>query len=233
MTWHISAFYRFTPIPNPRELVETMTEIASSLALKGTLLVASEGVNGTVAGSTRPAVDRFLKALAQNANIDGFTRNDSTSEVVPFHRLKVKLKKEIIAFRQPCADPLQGVGQHVEPRDWNDLITRDDVVVLDTRNSYEIEAGTFQNALHPQIDTFGEFANYTDSHLEQLKQKKVAMFCTGGIRCEKASAYLLAKGVTTVYQLKGGILNYLRETPEEDSLFQGTCYVFDERTTVG
>lgn len=233
MSWAVTGFYRFAPVSVPANLVEKMTAVARELDLRGTLLVAPEGVNGTVAARNRAQVDAFLAALREHAAIDSLIENESTTEVVPFHRLKVKLKKEIIAFRQPEANPMQGVGQHVAPQDWNRLISQKDVVVLDTRNTYEVEAGTFQKAIDPQIATFGEFAEYADRNADLWRDKPVAMFCTGGIRCEKASAYLLAKGVPTVYQLHGGILRYMKEIPPEESLFDGQCYVFDERTTVG
>jgi UPF0176 protein len=233
MKWQVTGFYRFAPISNPAGLVAMMTEEARALNLRGTLLVAEEGVNGTVAAQNRDCIEAFLHKLVENGELQALTRNDSETEVIPFHRLKVKLKKEIIAFRQPCANPNAGVGHHVEPHEWNDLIADKDVVLLDTRNTYEVEAGTFRGAFNPNIETFGQFAEFADQHLEAWQGKKVAMFCTGGIRCEKASAYLLAKGIPTVYQLHGGILRYIDQVEAEESLFSGTCYVFDERTTVG
>ncbi len=231
MTYTIAAFYRFTPVGDPAAVRNTLKQELACLDLCGTLLLAPEGINGTLAGS-ETAIDALLDILGCQF---GLPREDvklSEARDKPFHRLKVRVKREIITFRQPDADPSVRAGQYVAPQDWNALIADPDVLLLDTRNEYETRLGSFTNALDPGIDRFSEFAEYVRQHLDPEQTPKVAMFCTGGIRCEKASAFLLQEGFAEVYHLKGGILKYLEEVPAEASRWQGECYVFDHRMAV-
>jgi UPF0176 protein len=195
------------------------------------LLLASEGINGTVAG-TREGIDlllAYLKAIPELAQLD---HKESFCDEMPFYRMKVKLKKEIVTMGVEGIDPQVTVGRYVEPKDWNALITDPDVLLVDTRNDYEVEIGTFKGAMDPNTTTFREFPEYVKTNLDPQKQKKVAMFCTGGIRCEKATAYMIEQGFDEVFHLKGGILKYLEEVPEAESLWQGECFVFDNRVSV-
>lgn len=226
----IAAFYRFVSLPDPAALREQLRNIFIPTDLCGTLLIAPEGINGTLAGS-RQTIDRLLNLLAERA---GLTRGEvkfAESEDRPFGRLKFHLRKEIIAFRKAAVDPTQP-GTYVEPRNWNALIADPEVLVLDTRNRYETELGTFAGAVDPGIDTFSDFVTYVREHLDPAKTPKVAMYCTGGIRCEKASAFMLQEGFAEVHHLRGGILRYLEEMPAQESKWQGSCFVFDRRTSV-
>jgi UPF0176 protein len=231
MPFTVAAFYRFVAIPNPIALRDELRAALSIDDLCGTLLIAPEGINGTLAGSAE-TINRLLDTLSE---ITGLTRDDvkfSTSEDRPFGRLKFLVKKEIIAFRKAAVDPSRP-GTYVDPQDWNALIADPEILLLDTRNQYEVEVGTFAGAVDPHIDHFSDFVTYVRENLDPAKTPKVAMFCTGGIRCEKASAFMLQEGFTDVYHLKGGILKYLEDVPEQDSKWQGECFIFDRRRAVG
>jgi len=201
------------------------------LDVRGTLLLAVEGINGTVAGS-RDAIDSLLGWLRIDPRLADIDVKESFTSKAPFLRTKVKLKKEIVTMGVEGIDPKQVVGTYVEPSDWNALISDPDVLLVDTRNDYEVQVGTFKNAVNPNTVSFREFPEYVENHLDPKKHKKVAMFCTGGIRCEKSTAYLKEQGFGEVYHLKGGILKYLEQVPEHDTLWQGECFVFDDRVTV-
>jgi UPF0176 protein len=199
--------------------------------VKGTLLLANEGINGTVAGS-REGIDALLTWLKSDERLADISYKESFDAEMPFYRTKVKLKKEIVTMGVEGIDPLQVVGTYVKPKDWNALISDPDVVLVDTRNDYEIEIGTFEGAVNPNTETFREFPEYVEKNLDPKKHKKVAMFCTGGIRCEKSTAYMKEQGFDEVYHLEGGILKYLEEVPKEDTMWQGECFVFDNRVAV-
>jgi UPF0176 protein len=200
--------------------------------IRGTLLLATEGINGTVA-SSREGIEALLTWFAKDERLQNIVTKESYEDSNPFYRTKVKLKKEIVTMGVDGIDPKRIVGTYVEPQQWNDLISDPDVVLVDTRNQYEVEIGTFKNAVNPATDTFREFPEYVKQNLDPQKHKKVAMFCTGGIRCEKSTAFARAEGVEDVFHLKGGILNYLEHVPESESLWRGECFVFDERVSVG
>jgi UPF0176 protein len=227
----VATFYKFVALPNYRELQPRFYAQCQQQGIKGTILLAAEGINGTLAG-TAAAVEAILSHLQADPRLQDLEVKRSTASEMPFARLKVKLKREIVAFGVPEANPTQQVGTYVEPQDWNDLISDPEVVVIDTRNDYEVAIGTFQRATNPQTQSFRQFPEYVQQELDPKTHRKVAMFCTGGIRCEKASAYLLAQGFEEVYHLKGGILKYLEEVPADASLWQGECFVFDERVAV-
>ncbi len=226
----VAAFYHFTPLPDYQELRPKLQNLCDRYQLKGTILLAPEGINSTIAGS-RQGINTLLKYLRLDSRFQGLEVKESFCEVLPFQKMLVRLKKEIVTLGVPGIDPNQEVGIYVEPQDWNQLIADPNVVVIDTRNSYEVEFGTFKGAIDPNLKSFREFPDYVAENLQPQPQQKVAMFCTGGIRCEKASAYLLSQGFTEVYHLKGGILKYLEETPPEESLWEGECFVFDDRIT--
>lgn len=227
----VCALYKFTALPDYRERREPLFDEMERLGVKGTLLLAPEGINGTIAG-TRSAIDGLLRYLMAQQPFAALDYKESFESDMPFYRTKVKLKKEIVTLGIPGIDPLQVVGSYVEPEDWNALISDPDVTLVDTRNYYEYDVGSFKRALDPRTDSFRDFPDYVKSHLDPAKHKKVAMFCTGGIRCEKSTALLKQQGFEEVYHLKGGILNYLEKVPSEQSLWQGECYVFDNRVTV-
>ncbi|WP_196259820.1 rhodanese-related sulfurtransferase [Pelagibacterium limicola] len=232
----IVALYKFTDQPDFESLKAPLAEFCCACGIRGTLLLAPEGINGTVAGS-HEAIDQLVDWL-EGGNIfggrfKGAEIKYSFAESQPFHRMKVRLKQEIVTLRAPEANPGKQVGSYVEPEDWNAVIAQDDIVVLDTRNDYEVALGTFANARDPKTQTFTQFKDYVAEHLDPQRHKKVAMFCTGGIRCEKASAYMLSQGFEEVFHLKGGILKYLETVPEDKSLWNGECFVFDERVSVG
>lgn len=231
MTITVSAFYKFVRIDAPTALREELFGRLSARAMRGTILLAPEGINGTISGAPQDMA-AFLAELRSDLRFSDLVTKDATAEVHPFQRLKVKVKHEIIALRAPEADPTSRVGIYVEPRDWNGLISDPDVLVIDTRNAYEVAEGTFERAVDPGTRTFGEWPQYVAGHLDPQRHRKIAMFCTGGIRCEKASAYLLAHGFAEVHHLKGGILNYLAQVPAVESLWRGKCFVFDERRGV-
>jgi UPF0176 protein len=227
----VCAIYKFVALDHYKALREPLLEAMQNNSIRGTLLLANEGINGTVAG-TREGIDRLLMHIASDPCLEGFNAKESFSEEVPFHRTKVKLKNEIVTMGVEGIDPNNVVGTYVQPKDWNALISDPGVTTIDTRNQYEVGIGTFQNAVDPHTDSFCEFPNYVGKHLDPAHHKRVAMFCTGGIRCEKATAYLKGQGFDHVYHLQGGILNYLRDVPEPESLWQGECFVFDRRVAV-
>ncbi|KAF0096242.1 MAG: hypothetical protein E1N59_209 [Puniceicoccaceae bacterium 5H] len=227
----IAAFYKFTPFPTFREWQRPLLELGQKLGLRGTVLIADEGINSTLAGPPE-GVRQFLVFLEEQAELGPIERKYAESEQMPFRRWKVRLKKEIVTLGQPGIDPNHIVGTYVDPEAWNSLIADPEVVVVDTRNDYEVELGTFRRALNPNTDSFREFPEWVRENLDPGQHKKVAMFCTGGIRCEKATAYLKQQGFDEVYHLKGGILKYLEEMPADNSLWDGECFVFDERVTV-
>ena len=228
----VAAFYRFFALADPAALVADLRAGFADSDLLGTTLVAPEGINGTMAASAE-TIDRYLDFLDERAGLDRDEVKFSTTDVQPFRRLKIKLKREIITFR--TEDPIDPArpGQYVAPEDWNALMSDPDVLLLDTRNTYETEIGTFAGAVAPPLENFSAFATWVDANLDPSRHRKIAMFCTGGIRCEKASAYMLQHGFPEVFHLKGGILKYLEEVPEEQSRWQGECYIFDERVSVG
>ena len=227
----VAAMYRFVSLPNYQALREPILETCLSLGIKGTLLLAHEGINGTVSG-TRERMSQLLNYLRALPGLEALEHKESYYQEKPFYRMKVKLKKEIVTMGVEGIDPNVVVGRYVEPKDWNELISDPDVVLVDTRNDYEFEIGTFEGALDPKTTTFREFPAYVEKNMDPAKHKKVAMFCTGGIRCEKATAYMLEQGFDEVYHLKGGILKYLEEVPETESKWQGECFVFDNRVSV-
>jgi len=236
MPYKVAAFYQFASLPDFRELREPLRKLCGDLAVKGSVLLAHEGVNGTLAGSPE-AIDELVAALRDGelfgGRLDHLELKFSSAATMPFGRLKIRLKKEIVTFGDKAADPTLRVGTYVEPKDWNGLIAAPDTIVIDTRNAFEVAIGTFEGAIDPAIASFGQFKEFAARHLDPSKDRKIAMFCTGGIRCEKASSYLLAQGFAEVYHLKGGILNYLEKVAETDSRWRGECFVFDERVALG
>jgi UPF0176 protein len=236
MAYTVAALYQFVPLPDCATLQPALAGLCEDLGIRGTLLLAPEGINGTVAG-TSEAIQALVAELKGGAlfgdRLDNLELKFSTAEAMPFGRLKVKVKREIVAFDHGATDPARAVGTYVAPADWNQLIARDDVVLIDTRNAFEVQIGTFEGARDPGTTTFGEFRDYVARELDAKRDTKVAMFCTGGIRCEKASAYLLEQGFPEVYHLKGGILAYLAEVPEAESRWRGGCFVFDDRVALG
>jgi UPF0176 protein len=227
----VAALYRFAKLPDFESFREPLQNLMLEEGVKGTLLLASEGINGTIAGS-RQGIDAVVGWLEKDSRFTGLEIKESYVTGNPFYRTKVKLKKEIVTMGVEGIDPNDIVGTYVDPNDWNDLISDPDVLLLDTRNDYEVQIGTFENAVNPETETFREFPGYISKALDPKKQKKVAMFCTGGIRCEKSTAYLKQQGFEEVFHLKGGILNYLEQVPENESMWQGECFVFDNRVTV-
>jgi len=227
----VCAMYKFVTLDNYVDLKPPLLDFMQSHNVRGTLLLAKEGINGTVAGS-RKDIDALLNTLRSDERLAELSYKESFTEEMPFLRTRVKLKKEIVTMGVEGIDPKHVVGTYVKPKDWNALISDPDVVLVDTRNDYEVQVGTFKNALNPDTESFREFPQYVKDNLDPNKNKKVAMYCTGGIRCEKSTAYLKEQGFEEVYHLEGGILKYLEEVPEEDTLWEGECYVFDERITV-
>lgn len=236
MVYRVAAFYQFAALPDFRALREPLRALCSGLGLKGSVLLAHEGINGTLAGSDdgiAAFVDALLHGEFFGGRLDQLELKYSAADAVPFQRLKVRLKKEIVTLGDASADPTRQVGTYVDPTLWNELIADPDTLVLDTRNAFEVAMGTFEGAVDPGIKSFGEFKQFTAEKLDPAKHRKIAMFCTGGIRCEKASAYLLARGFAEVFHLKGGILRYLEGVPESESRWRGECFVFDERVALG
>lgn len=227
----VAALYHFAALPDYREIRARLLAVAEAADIKGSLLLAEEGINGTISG-TREGIDQVLNWLRADPRLAGLEHKESGSEGHPFYRLKIKLKKEIVTLGVPGVDPTRNVGTYVDPKDWNAIISDPDTIVLDTRNDYEVKIGTFKGALDPETRSFREFPAYVREHLDPTRHKKVAMFCTGGIRCEKASSFMLNEGFDQVYHLKGGILKYLEQVPAEQSLWQGECFVFDHRVGV-
>ncbi len=229
--FRVAALYRFCRLDRYETMREPLLAFCRDRQIKGTLLLAREGINGTVAGG-EDAIAELVAHLEAIPEIHGLEIKYSTAADMPFHRLKVRLKQEIVTMGVTDIDPLQGAGAYVEARDWNALISDPDTLVIDTRNAYEISLGTFQGAIDPQTDSFRQFPDWIAERREAFAGKKIAMFCTGGIRCEKATAYARSLGLTDVFHIKGGILKYLEEIPAEESLWQGECFVFDERVSV-
>jgi UPF0176 protein len=227
----VAALYKFVTLEDFHEIREPLLDVCLAADVRGTLLLAEEGINGTIAGS-RAGIDMVLAYLKSDPRLADLEHKESYDAHFPFYRMKVKLKKEIVTMGVPGVNPNQGVGTYVRPEDWNQLIQDPDVVLVDTRNDYEVGIGTFQGALDPHTTNFREFPAYVRNNLDPKKQRKVAMFCTGGIRCEKASAFMLKEGFEEVYHLQGGILKYLEQVPEEESTWEGECFVFDNRVAV-
>jgi UPF0176 protein len=236
MPYKVAAFYQFAALPDFRELREPLRAICARLGLKGSLLLAQEGINGTIAG-TPDSIDALVGELQHGPlfgdRLDNLELKFSLSATMPFGRMKVRLKKEIVTLGDPQVDPTRQVGTYVDAAEWNALISAPDTLVIDTRNAFEVAMGTFEGAVDPGIRSFGQFKEFAAQHLDPTKHQKIAMFCTGGIRCEKASAYLLSHGFSEVYHLKGGILRYLEGVPEHQSRWRGECFVFDERVALG
>ena len=227
----VATFYHFTRFEDPTTLREPLLAQLSAHDLKGTVLLAPEGINGTLAGS-RVGIDAALEALRALPNSMQLEHKESHAKSMPFYRLKVRLKKEIVTMRVPGVDPLASVCTHVAPKDWNDLIADPETIVIDTRNDFEVEIGTFKGAINPGTASFSDLPQWLEEHRAELENKKVAMFCTGGIRCEKATSYLKERGINDVFHLKGGILQYLENIPEAESRWRGECFVFDYRVSV-
>ena len=225
------ALYKFAALPNYGSIRHPLLKIMTDSQVFGTLLLASEGINGTIAG-TRASIDTVLNWLAQQPGLDNIDTKESYDDKIPFYRTKVKLKTEIVTMGVEGIDPNQVVGTYVKPTDWNALISDPDVLVVDTRNNYEVEIGTFKDAVNPNTTSFREFPQWATENVDPAKTKKIAMFCTGGIRCEKSTAYMKEQGFDEVYHLEGGILKYLEEVPKEQTLWQGECFVFDNRVAV-
>jgi UPF0176 protein len=236
MPYKVAAFYQFAALPDFRQLREPLRALCADRRLKGSVLLAHEGINGTLAGSA-DAIAALVEELRHGAlfggRLDNLELKFSQATAMPFQRLKIRLKKEVVTLGDAAADPTRQVGIYVDPADWNALITAPDTLVIDTRNAFEVAMGTFAGALDPGIKSFGQFKDFAARSLDPAKHRRVAMFCTGGIRCEKASAYLLAHGFAEVYHLKGGILNYLEGVPEAESRWRGECFVFDDRVALG
>jgi UPF0176 protein len=235
MTYRVAAFYQFAALPDFRELREPLRALCAALELKGSVLLAHEGINGTIAGSDE-GIAAFVEALQHGplfgGRLDRLELKYSAADAMPFQRMKVRLKREIVTLGAAGVDPTTQVGTYVDAAEWNDLIADPETLVLDTRNAFEVAMGTFEGAVDPGIRSFGEFRRFTAEKLDPAKHRRIAMFCTGGIRCEKASAYLLARGFTEVFHLKGGILKYLEGVPESESRWRGECFVFDERVAL-
>lgn len=227
----IAALYHFASLPDFRDLKTRLDALCRERGIKGTLLLAEEGLNGTIAG-TQEHVRFILAQLRSDERLAGLKHKESWAEESPFIRLKVRLKKEIVTLGIDGIDPTQRVGTYVKPNDWNELISQPDVLLIDTRNAYETKMGTFQGATAPQTESFREFPQWVNDQEGLTPKTRVAMFCTGGIRCEKASSYMLGEGFEEVYHLEGGILQYLADVPKEESLWDGECYVFDRRVSV-
>ena len=223
--------YKFVRLENFEQLQQPLLDVMKENDVYGTLLIANEGINGTIAG-TQAAIEKVLTFLAQDDRLTNISYKASYNTENPFQRTKVKLKKEIVTMGVEGVDPNQVVGTYVKPKDWNALISDPDVILVDTRNDYEVEIGTFKNALNPNTKTFREFPQYVADNLDKTNHKKVAMYCTGGIRCEKSTAYLKVQGFEEVYHLEGGILQYLEDVPATESMWEGECFVFDGRVAV-
>lgn len=227
----VCAMYKFVTLEDFEAMRQPILNTMIQNKVKGTLLIANEGINGTVAG-TREDIDALLNYLKSDSRLKDIDYKESYHDDMPFYRSKVKLKKEIVTLGVDEIDPNKVCGEHVKPKDWNALISNPETILIDTRNEYEIEIGTFKNAVNPHTDNFREFPEYVDENLDPKKHKKVAMFCTGGIRCEKSTALMLEKGFEEVYHLEGGILKYLEEVPKEETMWEGECFVFDSRVAV-
>lgn len=227
----IAALYHFTRFQDPTALKPALLDLCLAHGVKGTLLLAHEGINGTIAGP-RAGIDSVIAHLRALPGCADLEWKEATSGTPPFPRMKVRIKREIVTMGQPDVDPRARVGHYVDPKDWNDLIHDPEVAVIDTRNDYEVAIGTFDGAIDPETASFGEFPAWWEANKHRFHNKKIAMFCTGGIRCEKSTNYLLGQGVEDVFHLKGGILKYLEDVPEEESSWEGDCFVFDARVSV-
>lgn len=229
----VAAMYKFVALPDYEALRAPLLTVCKKHGVKGTILLAQEGLNGTVCGK-HEAIAALLAYFQKDPRLADIQPKYSFADAPAFHRMKVRLKQEIVTMGQPNIDPQGSVGAYVKPQDWNTLIARDDTLVIDTRNAYEVAIGTFDGAVDPKTDSFRDFPAWVDTYLAQLdeKPKNIAMFCTGGIRCEKSTAYLVGQGYENIFHLQGGILKYLEDVPEEDSAWQGDCFVFDQRVSV-
>ncbi|WP_110657298.1 rhodanese-related sulfurtransferase [Salinicola halimionae] len=227
----VAALYQFVTLDDCEALREPLVEKMKRLDVKGTLLLANEGINGTVSG-TRESIDALIEWLKRDPRFGALAQKESYCEEHPFYRTKVKLKREIVTMGVADVDPNRRVGTYVEPEQWNDLIDDPEVLVIDTRNDYEVAIGSFEGAVDPRTKSFREFPDYVKQHYDPSRHRKVAMFCTGGIRCEKASSFMLDEGFEEVFHLKGGILSYLEKVPEAQTRWRGDCFVFDNRVTV-
>ena len=228
----IAALYHFARVSDPAALRPALIDLCVQNGVRGSLLLAHEGLNGTIAG-TGESIAAVLAYIRAQDGFAALEHKESYAETMPFGRMKVKLKREIVTMGLPDVDPRAQVGSYVAPQDWNALIASDDVAVIDTRNDYEVGIGTFKGAVDPDIRSFRDFPAWWQAHKDEYRGKRIAMFCTGGIRCEKSTNYLLSQGVNEVFHLKGGILKYLEDVPAEQSLWDGECYVFDGRVSVG
>ncbi|MEE9493727.1 MAG: rhodanese-related sulfurtransferase [Gammaproteobacteria bacterium] len=227
----VCALYHFVALDNIESLQKPLLQVMEDNGVKGTLLLATEGINGTISG-TREGIDTVLAWIRSDPRLEGVDSKESYDDVIPFNRTRVKIKKEIVTMGIDAINPNHIVGTYVKPEDWNALISDPDVLLVDTRNDYEVSIGTFKNAVNPETEVFRQFPKYVGKHLNPGKHKKVAMFCTGGIRCEKSTAFLKSQGFDEVFHLQGGILKYLEEVPPEESLWEGECFVFDNRVSV-
>ena len=228
----VATFYHFVDLPDCANWEESLYTRCNSSGVLGTIILANEGLNATIAGS-KEGVDAVLDFIRSDERFADMPYRECTTERLTFYRLRVIVRDEIVTLGDPSVNPTDGVGEHIDPENWNKLINNPNVMLIDTRNDYEVELGTFKDAINPQTTTFGEWAEYVKTSLNPDKHKEIAMFCTGGIRCEKASAHLLKEGFEKVYHLRGGILNYLQTTKPENSLWEGECFVFDHRVSVG
>lgn len=228
----VAALYRFVPLEDFLDLKQPIQDEMHAAQVRGTLLLAREGINGTVAGD-REGIDRLLAFLRRDSRLSALDVKESYCDAIPFKRSRVRLKKEIVTMGVEGIDPLHAVGTYVDPKRWNELISDPDVILVDTRNDYEIAIGTFKGAANPKTRSFRQFPQFVDDNLDPEKHPKIAMFCTGGIRCEKSTALLKQRGFKEVYHLRGGILKYLEEVDEDQSLWEGECFVFDGRVSVG
>ena len=228
----VATFYRFVELDELASRRSKLVEICDNAGVRGTILLADEGINATIAGPP-DGVEAVLAHLRADPALQGLPARIAGHDELPFKRLKVKIKDEIVTFRQPEVDPTEVVGRYVHPREWNELVEDPEVVVIDTRNDFEVRYGTFEGSLNPKTEKFSDLPEFVEDHLDPNKHTKIAMFCTGGIRCEKATSYMKAQGFEEVYHLKGGILHYLEEIPAARSRWRGECFVFDERETVG
>ena len=227
----IATFYRFVSLPDYRDLQQPLLRVCRAAEVRGTILLAAEGINATIAGE-RAGVEWVLAFLRAGSRFTNLTTKESFHDAVPFQRMKVRLKREIVALKVPDVYPNTRAGMHVEPEAWNELIAQEDVILIDARNDYEVRMGSFPKALNPETESFHELPRFLADNLDPQQNKRVAMFCTGGIRCEKATALLLQQGYDEVYQLHGGILRYLERIVPTESLWQGECFVFDERVSL-
>ncbi len=228
----VAALYQFSRFDDPAAIREGLAALCVAAGIRGTILIAREGINGTIAGAP-DALDRVLDHIRALPGCRNLEVKFSSAETMPFHRMKVRLKREIVTMGQPDIDPLNDAGHYVAPEDWNALVDAPDTIVIDTRNDYEVEIGSFAGAINPETKNFSEFPDWFRNHRHELSGKKIAMFCTGGIRCEKATAFLKSEGVSDVFHLKGGILKYLETVPAADSRWHGECFVFDQRVAIG